>query len=154
MGRVQVKTGGSVNYTTPERLRDPSCFYCEFCKGNYTRYDELVKHSWYNCLQDEREFICPECNAGYYYEVSVREHYYKVHLKTFLHFCTKCGDGFHHKSGKSSHMKTKCAKKEGPDVCTKDIWITTLISNLCLNGERRSLFQIYRKKYLRWQMKS
>ena len=43
------------------------------------------------------------------------EHYYQVHKKEFLYFCTKCGKGFFHKSKKSNHKKV-CPKKDGADT--------------------------------------
>ena len=60
--------------------------------------------------------MCEKCHKGFYSEVSVREHYYKEHLKTFLYFCPKCNLGFHQNSRKSDHKKSgKCPQKDSPD---------------------------------------
>ena len=87
----------------PTQLQDKSRFYCPNCKAHYSRPDELKNHQLHNCCNEERQFICPTCAAAYYSEMSIREHYYKVHLETPLHYCTKCGEGFYHKSEKSTH---------------------------------------------------
>ena len=98
----------------PDKLKSDGRFYCKNCKSHYSRRDELLNHEKNNCMKEEREFVCPACPAGYYSEMSIREHYYKIHLNKHLHFCTKCGEGFFHKSGKSTHMSQKCPQKDGP----------------------------------------
>ena len=52
---------------------------------------------------------------GFHTDYGVREHYYQVHKKEFLYFCTKCGKGFFHKSKKSNHKKV-CPKKDEVDT--------------------------------------
>ena len=57
-----------------------------------------------------------ECNKGFFSDTSVREHYYKDHLKKFLYFCKKCNEGFAHNSRKSTHIKSgKCPNQKEPD---------------------------------------
>ena len=89
--------------------------YCENCKSEFSRKDQLTQHVKNDCLQPICQFICDACNAGYYSEKAVREHYYKIHLKTFLYYCTKCNHSFFHLSRKSSH-KGKCPNPKGEDV--------------------------------------
>ena len=97
-----------------ERLQDPKRHYCKNCKANYTRKDELTYHERHNCLKSSRDFICEECNAGYYSDTTLMQHYFKEHLKTFLYFCQKCGKGFYYKPYRSTH-RAACPNKDGSD---------------------------------------
>ena len=107
---LRTDTSGPVD----KRLQDPKRFYCKKCKANYTRKDELTHHETYNCLKSRRDFICEECNAGYYSDTTLMQHYFKEHLKTFLYFCQKCGQGFYYKPYRSTH-RAACPNKDGPD---------------------------------------
>ena len=95
-------------------LQDPKRHYCKNCKANFTRKDELTYHETYNCLNAHRDFICEECNAGYYSQSTLMQHYFKEHMKTFLYFCQKCGQGFYYKPYRSTH-RAACPNKDGPD---------------------------------------
>ena len=107
---LRTDTSGPVD----KRLQDPKRHYCKKCKANYTRKDELTYHETYNCLKSRRDFICEECNAGYYSDTTLMQHYFKEHLKTFLYFCQKCGQGFYYKPYRSTH-RAACPNKDGPD---------------------------------------
>ena len=98
-----------------KRLQDPKRHYCKNCKANYTRKDELTFHERYNCLKARRDFICEECNAGYYSQSTLMQHYFKEHVKEYLYFCQKCGQGFYYKPYRSTHRAT-CPNKDGPDL--------------------------------------
>ena len=99
----------------PEDNRDPDRYYCENCTCNYKEKSDLRKHQCFMCLKTEFDFICDECQMGFNTDYGVREHYYQVHKKEFLYFCTKCGKGFFHKSKKSNHKKA-CPKKDEVDT--------------------------------------
>ena len=62
----------------------------------------------------EPEFFCDQCNTSFFWPNTIREHYYKEHIKQYLYHCCKCGKGFHWKSRIPRHNK-KCPKKDGPD---------------------------------------
>ena len=98
----------------PKGRQDPKRFYCDQCKCNYNRPDELTCHKRKDCGKKEPEFFCEECGKGFFHENGVREHYYHQHTDMFLWYCTKCGAGFHFKSNKSKH-KTACPNPNGPD---------------------------------------
>ena len=98
----------------PTAMQVAGKFYCKNCRARYTRIDELRRHVKFNCLKTEFEFYCVECSKGFYSTPTVREHYYRDHLKEFLYFCKKCGEGFHYKSRRSGH-KNACPQKEQPD---------------------------------------
>ena len=100
----------------PKGIRKDKKFYCEQCKSVFSRKDGLATHIKWECLQQVRQFICEKCQSGYYSETAVREHYYQVHLKQDLYFCKQCGQGFAHKSRKSSHKTSgACPNKDGED---------------------------------------
>ena len=91
-------------------------FYCDNCSSEFSRKDMLATHLKYDCLQTVRQFICDACNLDFYHENAVQEHYYKEHLKEDLWFCTRCGQGFAHKSRKSMHNKSgACPNKGGEE---------------------------------------
>ena len=98
----------------PKAIREKHKYYCEDCKSEFSRKDQLAQHVKNDCNQPIRQFICNKCNEGYYSERAVREHYYQVHLQEYLYFCKQCGKGFYHISRKSLH-KDKCPNKGGPD---------------------------------------
>ena len=82
-------------------------------QASFSRSDVLARHKKFDCSNSIRQFVCEKCHKGFYSEVSVREHYYKEHLKTFLYFCPKCNLGFHQNSRKSDHKKKgKCPQKD------------------------------------------
>ena len=62
----------------------------------------------------EPEFFCDECDGSFFLPNTIREHYYKEHVKKYLYRCRKCGKGFHWKSRIPDHNK-KCPMKDGPD---------------------------------------
>ena len=98
------------------RRKDEIRHYCDKCSSHFKRKDSLENHKKYHCLQQLRRHICEECNKGFYSDTSVREHYYKDHLKKFLYFCKKCNAGFAHNSRKSTHIKSrKCPNQDEPD---------------------------------------
>ena len=107
---LRTDTSGPVD----KRLQDPKRHYCKNCKANYTRKDELTYHETYNCLNARRDFICEECNAAYYSDNTLMQHYFKEHMKTFLYFCQKCGQGFYYKPYRSTH-RAACPNKDGLD---------------------------------------
>ena len=107
---LRTDTSGPID----KRLQDPKRHYCKKCKAHYTRKDELTYHERFNCLKSRRDFICEECNAGYYSDTTLMQHYFKEHLKTFLYFCQKCGQGFYYKPYRSTH-RAACPNKDGPD---------------------------------------
>ena len=88
--------------------------YCENCKSEFSRKDLLAQHIKNDCLQPIRQFVCKDCNAAFYSETAVREHYYKIYLKIELYHCQKCNMGFAHKSKKSTHKKI-CPNQNGKD---------------------------------------
>ena len=91
-------------------------YYCDECKSEFSRKDVLAKHIKFDCLQEVHQFICDMCQAAYYSDVALREHYYEIHLKEDLYFCKKCGQGFAHKSRKSVHQKSgACPMKDQDD---------------------------------------
>ena len=107
---LRTDTSGPID----KRLQDPKRHYCKKCKAHYTRKDELTYHERFNCLKSRRDFICEECNAGYYSDTTLMQHYFKEHLKTFLYFCQKCGQGFYYKPYRSTH-RAACPNKASPD---------------------------------------
>ena len=97
-------------------LRIGTRYYCNNCSSEFSRKDMLATHLKYGCLQTVRQFICNACNLDFYHENAVREHYYKEHLKEDLWFCTRCGQGFAHKSRKLTHNKSgACPNKGGEE---------------------------------------
>ena len=54
------------------------------------------------------------CQAVYYLDVAVREHYYQIHLKD-LYFCKKCGQGFAHKNRKLVHERSRAFPMKDKD---------------------------------------
>ena len=99
----------------PEDLQDPKRFYCDKCEAHYKRPDELTRHKKKNCLKEDPEYFCEECGKGFFYENTVREHYYHIHTDIMLWHCTRCGEGFHFKSNKSKH-RNACPNKNGPEI--------------------------------------
>ena len=98
-----------------EKLQDKTKFYCDRCPSVHKRKDELERHKTWNCLKQDPEFICEKCNKGYFWENTLREHYYKTHMDITLYYCTKCGQGFHYRSRVSGH-RNACPNKNGPDL--------------------------------------
>ena len=98
----------------PEELQDESLHYCTKCEAKYTTRDELNRHVAKNCQVKEPEFFCDQFDASFFWPNTIREHYYKEHIKKFLYHCRKCGKGFHWKSRIPRHHK-KCPMKDGPD---------------------------------------
>ena len=82
---TQLRT--STKDPVPENQQDPRRHYCDVCPCNYSRKDLLSHHKKYNCLVSEKQFICDICNAAFKEKDSLRMHYYRDHLKTFLYFC-------------------------------------------------------------------
>ena len=98
----------------PEELQDEHLHYCTKCEAKYTSRDELNRHKAKNCQVKEPEFFCDQCEASFFWPNTIREHYYKEHIRQFLYHCQKCGKGFHWKSRIPRHNK-KCPMKDGPD---------------------------------------
>ena len=98
----------------PEELQDDRLHYCKKCEAKYTTRDELNRHIAKNCQVKEPEFFCDQCDACFFWPNTIREHYYKEHIKQYLYHCCKCGKGFHWKSRIPRHNK-KCPNKDGPD---------------------------------------
>ena len=96
----------------PKDIRLRHKHYCENCKSEFSRKDLLAQHIKNDCLQPIHQFVCKDCNAAFYSETAVREHYYKIHLKIELYHCQKCNMGFAHKSKKSTHKKIGQTKTE------------------------------------------
>ena len=90
-------------------------FYCDKCPCFYTRPDELARHKKRNCLKEEPEYFCDVCHRGFFYENTVRKHYYHDHTDIVLKHCKKCNEGFHYKSNRSKHRHA-CPNKNGPDM--------------------------------------
>ena len=105
----------SVAGPVPEKLRNPAKFYCEKCPCFYTRPDELARHKKRNCLKEDPEYFCNVCHRGFFYEKTVREHYYHEHTDIVLWHCKKCNEGFHYKSNRSKHRHA-CPNKDGADI--------------------------------------
>ena len=105
----------SVAGPVPEKLRNPAKFYCEKCPCFYTRPDELARHKKRNCLKEDPEYFCNVCHRGFFYENTVREHYYHEHTDIVLWHCKKCNEGFHYKSNRSKHRHA-CPNKDGADI--------------------------------------
>ena len=105
----------SVAGPVPEKLRNPVKFYCEKCPCFYTRPDELARHKKRNCLKEDPEYFCNVCHRGFFYENTVREHYYHEHTDIVLWHCKKCNEGFHYKSNRSKHRHA-CPNKDGADI--------------------------------------
>ena len=99
----------------PEELQDKTKFYCKKCPCNYRNRDDLVRHEKNDCGKEDPDFFCDVCNAGYFSENTVREHYYQIHTDIKLWRCKKCNEGFHFKANRSRH-KNACPKKNGPEV--------------------------------------
>ena len=95
-------------------LQDPTKFYCDKCPCFYTRPDELARHKKKNCLKEDPEFFCDACHRGFFYENTLREHYYHENTDIILWHCKKCNEGFHYKSNRSKHRHA-CPNKNGPD---------------------------------------
>ena len=79
----------------PEELQEDDMFYCDNCEGKYMTKDELNRHVAKTCGVKKPEYFCDECPSSYYWLNPLCEHYYKMHVKKFLHRCTKCNKGFH-----------------------------------------------------------
>ena len=94
----------------PEELQDNHLHYCKKCEAKYTTRDELSRHITKNCQVKEPY----QCDASFFWPNTIREHYYKEHIKEFLYHCGKCGKGFHWKSRIPHHNK-KCPNRDGPD---------------------------------------
>ena len=105
----------SVAGPIPKALQDPTKFYCEKCPCFYTRPDELARHKKKNCLKPDPDHFCDECHKGFFYENTLREHYYHEHTDIVLWHCKKCNEGFHYKSNRSKHRHA-CPNKNGPDI--------------------------------------
>ena len=105
----------SVAGPVPEKLRNPAKFYCEKCPCFYTRPDELARQKKRNCLKEDPEYFCNVCHRGFFYENTVREHYYHEHTDIVLWHCKKCNEGFHYKSNRSKHRHA-CPNKDGADI--------------------------------------
>ena len=121
-------------------LQDSTRKYCDSCKASFSRSDVLARHKKFDCGNSIRQFVCEKCHKGFYSEVSVREHYYKEHLKTFLYFCPKCNLGFHQNSRKSDHKKKgKCPQKDSPNQFQPR---APLNQTLELTFKRREIVQI------------
>ena len=99
----------------PENLQDPKRFYCDKYEAHSKRPDELTRHKKKNCLKEDPEYFCEECGKGFFYENTVREHYYHIHTDIMLWHCTRCSEGFHFKSNKSKH-RNACRNKNGPEI--------------------------------------
>ena len=84
-------------------LQDPTKFYCDKCPCFYTRPDELACHKKKNCLKEDPDYFCDACHRGFFYENTLREHYYHEHTDIILWHCKKCNEGFHYKSNRSKH---------------------------------------------------
>ena len=97
-----------------KKLQDPTKFYCDKCPCFYTRPDELAHHKKKNCLKEDPDHFCDVCHKGFFYENTVREHYYHEHTDIVLWHCKKCNEGFHYKSNRSKHRHA-CPNKIGPD---------------------------------------
>ena len=100
--------------SVPKDIRLCHKHYCENCKSEFSRKDLLAYHIKNDCLQPVRQFVCKDCNAAFYLETAVNEHYYKIHLRIELCHCQKCNMGFAHKSKKSTHKKI-CPNKDEKD---------------------------------------
>ena len=99
----------------PEELQDKTKFYCKNCPCHYTNRDDLVRHEKNDCGKEDPDFFCDVCNAGYFSENTVREHYYHTHTDIKLWRCKKCNEGFNFKANRSRH-KNACPKKNGPEI--------------------------------------
>ena len=99
----------------PEKLRDPTKFYCKKCPCFYTRPNELARHKKRNCLKEDPEYFCNVCHRGFFYENTVCQHYYHEHRDIVLWHCKKCNEGFHYKSNRSKHRHA-CPNKDGADI--------------------------------------
>ena len=102
----------------PKDDRKGGRYYCEECSCHYAKKSDLTKHIKWMCQKTEHDFICDGCQKGFYSDDAVREHYYEHHLKQYLHFCTRCGKGFYHKSKRSNH-KNACPNKGGEEKYAK-----------------------------------
>ena len=98
-----------------KKLRDPSKYYCNKCPCSYTRPDELARHKKRFCLKEDPEYFCDVCHRGFFYENTVREHYYHEHTDIVLWHCKKYNEGFHYKSNRSKHQHA-CPNKNGADI--------------------------------------
>ena len=82
----------SVAGPIPKKLQDPVKFYCDKYPCFYTRPNELAKHKKRNCLKEDPEYFCNVCHRGFFYENTVREHYYHEHTDIVLWHCKKCNE--------------------------------------------------------------
>ena len=98
-----------------EELQDKTRFYCKNCPCHYSNRDDLVRHEKNDCGKEDPDFFCDECNAGYFSENTVREHYYHAHTDIKLWRCKKCNEGFSFKANRSRH-KNACPNKNGPEI--------------------------------------
>ena len=101
----------SVAGPVPEKLRNPTKFYCEKCPCFYTRPNELARHKKRNCLNEDPEYFCNVCHRGFFYKNTVCEHYYHEHTDIVLWHCKKCNEGLHYKSNRSKHRHA-CPNKD------------------------------------------
>ena len=102
------------------KLQKEGRYYCNRCKANYKRKDELARHVKFNCMRQIAEFICDVCQKGYFEANTLREHFYKEHVYPtsgmYLYNCKKCNKGFHYKAHRSKHMKGSCPNSAGQDL--------------------------------------
>ena len=99
----------------PENRQDPRRHYCDKCYASYTTKDELTRHKTYNCLKPIPQFICEACDKSYFWQSTLREHYYKEHVGVIMYHCTKCNQPFHWNNRVSKH-RNACPNKDGPDL--------------------------------------
>ena len=99
----------------PENHEDPHHHYCDKCYASYTTKDKLTRHKTYNCLKPIPQFICDACNKSYFWQNTLREHYYKEHVGVIMYHCTKCNQPFHWNNRVSKH-RNACPNKDGPDL--------------------------------------
>ena len=111
VSKLRTSTAGPI----PEKLQDKTRHYCNKCPAHYSWKDELTYHKQNNCLKVQCDYICEECNKAYYSDVTLMQHYHKVHLQQYLYFCHKCNEGFFYKIYCSTH-KNACPKKDGMDL--------------------------------------
>ena len=74
-----------------------------------------MRHKKNDCGKEEPDFFCDVCNAGYYSENTVREHYYHQHTDIKLWRCKRCNEPFSFKANQSRH-KNACPNKNGAEI--------------------------------------
>ena len=121
-------------------LQDSTRKYCDSCKASFSQSDVLAIHKKYDCGKTIIQFVCEKCHKGFYSEVSVREHYYKEHLKTFLYFARNAILGFIKTAGSRIIRKVeKCPQKDSPNQFPPR---ASLNKTLELTFKRREIVQI------------